>query len=101
VAKSKSSSSKFDGQLLHFGAARLRVSGVGNLRMSLVSLDDIYSSTLIPLVLSSGTNREPTQLSNFIQQRALLRIETTDINERFNVSKVIVYIKPVANSFPQ
>ena len=101
MASSKSSGQKFDGQLLHFGAIRMRVSGVGNLLMSLITLDDIYTQTLVPLVLSSGTNREPTQLTNMTQQRTLLRIETNAINERFNISKIIVYVKPVANSFPQ
>lgn len=92
---------RFEGQIFHFNAVRLRVTGTGNLDMELQSLDEIYINTLVPLAMTNLTNREPTQLANFNQQRALLRLSTDELDERFVISRIIIYIKPVATSFPQ
>ena len=84
----------------HFGAVRLRVSGSGNLRLRLLSLDEVKTQTLVPIVMSDPAYIEPTRLSNFTQQRASLEISTTMINEYFLISKIIIFTKPVATSFP-
>src|SRR6266446_9251902 len=91
----------FDGELLHFNATRMRVVGSGSLQMSLFSLDDIRSNVLVSLTLSATTNREPTNLANFVEQRAYLQLKTTSINEFFIVSKIILFVKPIATSYPQ
>ncbi len=85
----------------HYGAVRLRVKGSANLKLKLFSLDEVKQSTLLPLTLSSTTNVEPNRLSNFTQQRAKLEIRTTEINEIFQISKVIVFVRPVAKSYPE
>lgn len=92
---------RFDGQLIHFNAVRMRVTGVGNLNINMSSLDDVYSANLAPLALVAANNREPTQLVNFVQQRAKVKIGTNQINEWFNVSQIIVYVRTIATSFPQ
>lgn len=86
--------------ITHFTAVRLRVEGAGNLKLKLKSLSDIYEQDLVPLVMTT-TNRQPTQLANFSQERALLRIETTEMNEYFEISKIMVFCKPVATGYPQ
>lgn len=88
------------GNILHFGAARLRVTGSGNLRMTLYSLDEITSYSLLPLVLQELNGREPTRLCNFSSQRAKLRIEVTAINENFSLDKITIYAKPLYTSYP-
>jgi len=93
--------SSFSGELLHFNAVRLRVTGSGNLQLDLHSLSDVNSSSLTDVVLASLTNREPTILANFIEQRAYLEIKTTEINETFVISRITMFIKPVATGFPQ
>lgn len=90
-----------EGDLLHFGAVRLRVNGFGNLQFIFGSLDDVHTSQLANLALASVTNIEPLQLSNFTEQRASLTLTTTNINEWFFVSKIILFVKPVATSIPQ
>lgn len=85
----------------HFNAVRLRVKGQGNLKMSFYSYDGIYSENLSPVAMVPLTNRTPTQLANFTQQSAKLRIETTEMDEVFQISQVIVFTKPVSASFPQ
>lgn len=90
-----------EGLINHFGIIRLRLNGLGNLRLRLLSLDEVKKKTLLPLVMSSLTNKEPTRLANFTQQRAQLEVRTIEIDETFKISKVIIFIKPVATSYPQ
>lgn len=96
MAKKRSS----EGLINHYAATRLRVVGSGNFKMSFYSLDDINSLTLIPLTLASTSNREPTRLANFNEQRAALEIKVTAINEWFKVDRIVIFVKPVASSFP-
>ncbi len=85
----------------HFGAVRLRVTGSASLLMTLYSLDETKNNILTPITLSSTTNIEPNRLSNFTQQRAKLQIETVNINETFQISRIIIFIKSVAKSLPE
>lgn len=97
MARTSSSSEN----ILHFGLVRLRVNGNGFLRSFLRSLDDVRNVTLSPLTLNTLTDIEPTILSNFTNQRAQLELRTTSINETFQISKIIIFVKPVATSYPQ
>jgi hypothetical protein len=85
----------------HYGAVRLRVNGSAQLQMSLLSLDAVQQNVLVPIPLQSLTAVEPNRLSNFTQQRARLEIRTTNINETFVISKIIIFVKPVAKSWPE
>lgn len=93
-------SSRTGENIAHFTAIRLRVVGSGNLRMSLYSLDDIRSTTLTPLVMSSATNIQPTVLANFIEQRASLEFKTTSIDEIFRINRILIYQKELFTSYP-
>lgn len=85
----------------HYGAVRLRVTGIANLKLKLFSLNEIKQFNLLPLTIQSRTNIEPNRLSNFTQQRAKLEIRTTELDEVFNISKVIIFVRPVAKSYPE
>lgn len=99
MPKTQSSGNKEE-VINHFGLVRFRLNGAGNLKLTLFSLDDVKSNVLAPIVMNSLTNIEPTRLSNFTQQRAYLDLRVTEINEYFTVSKIIVFTKAVATSFP-
>lgn len=90
----------FSGEVLHFGAVRYRVTGVGNFKSTLVSLDDVETYDSPDITLAAANNREPTILANFNQQRAYLYGRVTSIDERFTVSKIIIYVRPVATGYP-
>lgn len=96
-----SKGSGFSGELIHFHVVRMRVVGSGNLKLTLHSLDDIENQDLADTPLAVAANREPTTLSNFIQQRAQLEFFTEDIGEFFNISSIAIFIKPVATGYPQ
>lgn len=85
----------------HFGAIRLRVTGSGNLKTTFFSLDEVNSDPQASITMSSTTAVEPTIDANFTEMRAKLRIETTAIDETFQISKIIVYVKKVGTSFPK
>lgn len=86
--------------ILHFGAVRYRVNGIGQLKSTLFSLDDVYSQTLAEITMATATNREPRVLSNFIQQRARLRFGTTDFGEFFKVNRVVIFVKTMWSEYP-
>ncbi len=85
----------------HYGAIRTRVTGVGNLLMTLYSYDEITSDPQAPIAMSASNNTPPTVLSNFTEMAAKLDIRTTTIDEIFNISQITVYVKETASSFPQ
>ena len=91
----------FSGELLHFNAVRLRVTGSGNLNSSLNSLDDVNVSDLEVIPMVALTNREPTILANYIDQMGCFRFGTTEIGETFVISKIVIFIKPFATGYPQ
>lgn len=91
----------FDGMLLHCVSVRYRVTGSGNLKTTLHSLDDVHESDLPNITMVSATNKMPLVLSNFRDQYIQYEFKTTEINEWFNISKVILFIKETATGYPQ
>jgi hypothetical protein len=85
----------------HYGAVRLRVTGSAELKLTLFSLDEIYAFSLLALTLKSKNAIEPNRISNFTQQRAKLEVRTTEIDETFQINKIVVFTKPVAKSYPE
>ena len=94
-------SSSFAGELIHFNAVRMRVVGSGSLQLTLRSLDNVNSTQLSSITLSSVTNREPTVLASFVEQRAQLEIKTNSIDENFTLDKIVIFIRPIASGYPQ
>lgn len=84
----------------HFAAIRIRVNGTGNLRMSIHSLDDVRSKTLVPLVMQPLNRIIPTRLVNFMEQRASFELRTTAIDEEFRINRIVVFTKEVYTSYP-
>lgn len=89
-----------EGLIYHFGFSRMRLTGEGNLRMRLQSLGEVREFVMVPFIMASPTNIEPTRLSNFTEQRASLEGKTTQIDEVFEISKIMVFAKQVATSYP-
>ncbi len=81
-------------------AVRLRVIGAGNLRLSLTDYDDVQTQTLVPIAMAAATRIEPMRLANFQSQRIRLVGRTTDINEWFDIHRIILFAKPIAVEYP-
>jgi len=84
----------------HYAAIRIRVTGVGNLKMQVSSLDDVRSKTLVPLVMQATNRIIPTRLVNFTEQRASFELKTTEINEKFRINRIVIFTKEVFTSYP-
>src|SRR5258708_33987592 len=82
-----------------FGCVRLRVTGSGNLKMKFQSLDNVKSSSLAPIIMTTPAEREPFKIANFKSQRAFLKLETTELNEIFRINRVVVFVKPLWSQY--
>ena len=86
--------------IAHFTAIRMRVYGTANLKMRLLSLHEVKTQVLVPLTIQPLTNREPTRLCNFNEQRASLELKTTEINEKFTITRIIIFAKQLYTDYP-
>ncbi len=84
----------------HFAAIRIRLTGVGSLKMSVHSLDNVRTKALVPFTMATSTRIIPTRLVNFMEQRALFQLKTTEIDERFRINRIVIYTKEVFTSYP-
>jgi hypothetical protein len=84
----------------HIVGVRLRVTGSGNLDMSLNSYQNVLVKALVPLPMQAVTRIEPTRLSNFQAQRTKLVGEVDVIDEWFVINRIIIWGKPVAVEYP-
>jgi len=98
AARSSGSSGE---DILHFNAVRVRVNGEGNLKLKLVSLDNLRSQQLEDIPMSNAPGMIPTVLSNFIEQRCALQGGTISINDYFKINRIVIFSKFFASSFPQ
>lgn len=84
----------------HIVAVRLRVTGAGNLKLSLSSLNDVQTQNLIDMPMSAVNRIEPTRLANFQSQRTRLTFKTTEINETFKINRILIFAKAVSVEYP-
>lgn len=87
--------------VIHVNAIRFRVVGEGELELSLSSLQDVKTKTLVPLTMSTVTDKEPTKVTNFYSQRIKLRVGTDTIDEWFRINRIIYFAKPLFTGYPQ
>lgn len=98
MAKSKGDST---GEFEHHTVGiRMRVTGTGNLKLALTDYSNIQTQNLVPLPMVLNTRFEPTRLANFQSQRTRLVGTTTEINEVFEISRILIFAKPVAIEYP-
>lgn len=79
----------------------MRVTGSGNLKLFLNSLDNVNTQQLQDIAMSSTTNKEPTQLADFQDQRIQFELKTVDINAKFYVTSITIFVVPVAAEYPR
>jgi len=101
MPKGAALSEKSSGEnISHFAAIRIRITGIGSLKMKVLSLDDVKAKTLVPLVMSRDNRIIPTRLVNFVEQRASFELKTSDIGERFRINRVVIFMKEIYTSYP-
>lgn len=85
----------------HIVGVRARILGQGNMLYSLEDYSAIQTQNLTPLAMSTATRIEPLVLSNFQSQRTRLIGKTEVLDEWFEISRIIIWAKPVAIEYPQ
>lgn len=93
------------GDIVHTVGVRYRVRGTGLLRTRLYNMGEVpdgsfRSSNLDSLSLGTKSNREKTAIANFQDQGIQIFFRTIHIDEVFNMTKIVCFVKPVAESYP-
>lgn len=86
--------------IIHIAGLRIRVTGNGNLKMKLYSMDNIISQSLVDMKMVAASNIQPIRLANFMQQRTYLEVKTTGLNETFRINRIILFAKSVFTMHP-
>jgi hypothetical protein len=84
----------------HFAAVRVRVKGSGNLIPTLIGFDSVLTQTLANIAMGASPGLQPTVLANFVGQRVQLQLQTTTLNDNFDINRIIVFAKPIFTSYP-
>ena len=84
----------------HFAAIRVRVIGRGNLQIMVNSVDQVRYKALVPIAILAKGRPSQTRLVNFVEQRASFEIKTIESDNYINVSRITVYVKESATSYP-
>lgn len=79
--------------ILHYAGCRLRVTGSGNLDSTLFDLDSQLSQPLKVIVMASSNEDEPDILANFKGQKVMLNVGTDEIDEIFEITRIILFAK--------
>ena len=84
----------------HVVSIRMRVTGSGNMDLALTDYDDIQTQTLVPITMAAATRIEPLRLANFQSQRIRLVGNVSEINEWFQIQRILIFATPVAQEYP-
>lgn len=88
------------GAIFHYGAVRLRIVGSGELDMEFIGLDPADTSSLVAITMENPAARAPKRLSNYIGQRARLKVSTDVINEWFRINTISIFVKELWQEYP-
>lgn len=88
------------GAILHFIGVRLRVVGIGELRVT-IDADGPETQVLVSGTMSLITNREMNLLGNVRSQAAQIEFKTTGIDETFRITTIRVFAKESSTGYPQ
>lgn len=88
------------GDIVHSVGARYRIRGSGMLRTRMWNLDNVRYQNLDDIDLDTASSREKTIITNFQDQGIQIQFRTIHIDEHFNLTKIICFVKPVAESYP-
>ena len=88
------------GDIVHSIGVRYRIRGDGVLRTRLWNLDKVRNQYLENIDMVTPSAREKTIIANFQDQGLQIQFKTIHMDEYLNISKIICFVKPVAESYP-
>lgn len=88
------------GNIVHSVGARYRIRGSGAFRTRMWNMDNVRYQNLDNISLGTPATRENTIIANFQDQGIQIQFRTIHIDEHFSLTKIICFVKPVAESYP-
>jgi hypothetical protein len=93
------------GDIVHTAGVRYKARGAGLLRTRLYNMGFVDDSSLRwdnldNLEMGARKNREKTAIANFHDQGIQIWFRTIHIGELINMTKINIFYKPVAESYP-
>src|SRR5688500_11614510 len=85
----------------HLGLVRGEFSGEGSLLVTSFSLYQSAFKESAPVTLEEAPDKFAETLSNFKKQLMQVEFAVDEVDEWFNVSTIIVFIKPVESGYPR
>lgn len=86
--------------VIHIAGYRIRAVGSGNLQATLYTMDSVRNQSLANVAMTTTNAREPMILANFSSQRAMLKVFTSAIDEKFDVNRILLFVKELYKSKP-
>ncbi len=77
--------------LAHFSSVRVRAVGVGNLEVTLYSLDNVVAQDLLPITLSLIPGKAYSRLSNVVNEKCAVQFVLDSFGEYVRVLDVILF----------
>lgn len=84
----------------HFASIRIRVTGTGELKLAVFSLDDLVSKSLAPMVITPVARYSLTRIVNFVEQRASFGLYTDTLGDKFKINRIVIFSKELYKSYP-
>lgn len=88
------------GNILHVASLRIRVTGVGNLKTSLLGYDFVLSQERPGIPMKTTDAYEKVRLFNFISPETMVKFETTEKDEVFRLNRITVFVKQQWTEYP-
>lgn len=88
------------GSIIHFGVARIRVVGNGNLECQFQGFDDVLTQDLVDIQMQYPDSRIKTRLANFQSQAGKLRVGSDTINHVGRINDITIFAKPLWIEYP-
>ncbi len=83
------------GWISHFAGIKARVTGFGNLQITVAGEDDASSVSPPSLVLSSSPGGELDRLFDFRNEKCSIKLRTSFPGEFFNLTSLTLYARPI------
>jgi hypothetical protein len=90
-----------EGMLQYLAGVHYRVTGARNLRTTIIGYDDSGNEVLAPIQLIDAPGQTYKRYSKFVGEKASVKFESNELNGWFDLSKVILYGRPMFDDRPQ
>jgi hypothetical protein len=87
-----------DESVCHFHAVRMRVVGSGVLQINIQNADKTINVDCPSLVLATSPGKSLTRIFNVVSEMASPRIRMNNINEKFKLTRFVMFVKTVWQS---